>query len=134
MGSNPTLSSMVKKNEPPFVNHKRENRYGFDDVEGSLDSIIQRLQELAKNKINPRISIERDYDSVDVFLEWDEPMTEEQIVKEKARRLKVANEFKARKERQKLVNEIKKTETVDAALDILKKDPELAAEFLKKFN
>ena len=134
MGSNPTLSSMVKKNEPPFVNPKRKDLYGLDDFEGSIENVIERLQDLAKDKINPRISIERDYDSVNAYLLWDEPMTQEEIVKEKARRLKVANEFKARKERQKLVKEIKETETVDAALDILKKDPELAAEFLKKFN
>jgi hypothetical protein len=122
---------MAKKAEP-FVHHK-EKYLDIYDLDGPLEEVIAKLNTLTEGMLNPRISIDRDYDDYNVKLKWDEPMTPKEIEVEKARRKSVTEMLAARKVRQQLIAKAKARDTVAEALDILKEDPELAADFLKKF-
>lgn len=140
MGSNPTPSAMVKKDEEPFVKTKTEYVSSLQDLfKGSVEEIIGRFQTLVGTKNNAKFIISDDYCedcNFELILTYTEPMTEQEIVIEKQRREKEIEQRKKTAEARKklLAKKIlqNKKEAEKQLAKLIKDNPELAKQIIEE--
>lgn len=128
---------MVSKKEileAPCVKHAtKELEMSF--LNASLKDIITTLEHLDKQYQNARFEWDRsvfEYDIPGILLKYEVPMTEAEIATEKKRRELQCVEIDRRRNRKKLIEQVKAQPDVNEALQMLQKDPELARNLLEK--
>lgn len=122
---------MVSKKEileAPYVKYAtKELEMSF--LNAPLKDIITTLEHLDKQYQNARLEWDSsmfEYDIPGILLKYEVPMTEAEIATEKKRRELQCVEIDRRRNRKKLIEQVKAQTNVNQALEMLQKDPELA--------
>jgi len=126
------MSTKHERLNAPYVIHTRR-QIDFDLLTGKLDDVIANLLEINNHLSNANLVFEQDYEYPNLYLNWDIPMNETQVVQEDKRRANHEIELDKTRVRSAALRNVKKIKSnAKVMLETLEKYPDLLEEVLKE--